>query len=153
LLGFSATSEYHRLQSGEAPVAAPCVLVIDDEPHVRGLWCDFLRFLRYEVEEAASGMEGLERFEHGHYDLVVSDLLMPGLNGWDLARAVRQARDVPVILVTGDRSAIDVGLLQEPGILLLQKPISLIDFQPVVERLLRANMDQTADPGPPRVTV
>jgi two-component system response regulator RegX3 len=130
-------------------VAAPCVLVIDDEPHVRELWCDFFRFLRCEVEEAASGIEGLERFEHGHYDLVVSDLLMPGLNGWDLARTVRQAGSVPVVLVTGDRSAIDVGLLQEPGILLFQKPISLIDFRSVVERLLPASMDQAADPDSP----
>jgi len=129
-------------------MAVPCVLVIDDEPHVRGLWSDFLRFLRCEVDEAASGTEGFQRFQHGHYDLVVSDLLMPGMNGWDLARAIRQTRDVPVVLATGDNTAIDVGLFQEPGILLLQKPINLTDFRSVVERLLLDSVGRDGTEAP-----
>ena len=64
-------------------------LVIDDDAGVRALLCEFLQLLQCGVRDAATGAEGLALIEEGDYDLVVTDLMMPDLTGWDVAGAVR----------------------------------------------------------------
>ena len=68
------------------------ILIIDDEADVRELVADVLAGLGHSVTVAGGGREGLARFETGRYDLVLTDLGMPDLNGWDVARAVKASR-------------------------------------------------------------
>jgi DNA-binding response OmpR family regulator len=78
------------------------VLVIDDEADVRDLVAEVLASHGYRITTAAGGAEGVERFKEGQYDLVVTDLGLPDLNGWDVARAIKFCRaTVPVLLLTG----------------------------------------------------
>ena len=78
------------------------VLVIDDEPDVRDLVADMLASSGHRVTVASGGREGLARLRERAYDLVLTDLAMPDVGGWEVARAVKTVRrDIPVLLLTG----------------------------------------------------
>jgi len=86
-----------------SPHARGTALLVDDEELVRLSTADMLHDLGYDVIEAASAEEALQLLERGEsFDLLVTDHLMPGMNGTDLAGAVRNARPgLPVLLVSG----------------------------------------------------
>jgi CheY-like chemotaxis protein len=97
------------------------VLLIDDEDGVREALRDILISCGNSVEIFRNGREGLRAFEQDHYDVVFTDLGMPGISGWQVAEAIKAKRpDVPVVLVTGwgiqigqpdpDRGPVDVVL-------------------------------------------
>src|SRR6266568_8610364 len=67
-----------------------CILVVDDEPLVVALLADFLRLEGYEVETAKNGRDALAKIQARSYDLVLSDLRMPELDGVGLYRALEQ---------------------------------------------------------------
>jgi len=71
-------------------VTPPRVLVVDDNSAVRDVWCDTLSLLGYEVMPAEDGPTALAHFDTAAYDLVLTDLLMPGMSGWQLAEAIRR---------------------------------------------------------------
>ncbi len=92
----------------DGPERVGSILVIDDEADVRELLADVLGGRGHKVTVAAGGREGLGRFETGRYDLVLTDLGMPDVNGWEVARAVKAARtETPVLLLTGWSDAVD----------------------------------------------
>jgi GAF domain-containing protein len=109
-------------QSRPAAPLLGSVLVIDDEADVRDLVTEVLASNGHRVTAAAGGREGLDRFGAGRYDLVLTDLGMPDLNGWEVARAIKSAhRDTPVLLLTGWADAVDPssanlvnGILKKP---------------------------------------
>jgi PAS domain S-box-containing protein len=87
-----------------AEEAAPLrVMVIDDEEFVRDTLTDMLRVLGHRVTAFASGNEALAAFTAGDFDLVFTDLSMPGMDGWEVAREIRRrfTSDLSIILVTG----------------------------------------------------
>jgi signal transduction histidine kinase/ActR/RegA family two-component response regulator len=78
------------------------ILVVDDEEPVRELLCEILEGEGVEVTTAANGAEALVRFEPGRFDAVLTDLGMPGMNGWELLRRVSERdRQVPLAVITG----------------------------------------------------
>jgi CheY-like chemotaxis protein len=115
------------------------ILVIDDEDEVRETLADMLRENRHEVVVARHGDEGLERFRQAPFDLVLTDLAMPGISGWQVAQAVKVARpDVPVVLVTGWGVELPVEQLRAHGIeRVMTKPFKLQDVLEVVAALRR----------------
>jgi diguanylate cyclase (GGDEF)-like protein len=79
------------------------VLVVEDSPTQAVRVKRVLSSVGFEVEVASDGAEGLERFRAGRFDLVLSDVQMPGRSGYDLCRAIKadpRGRDVPVVLLT-----------------------------------------------------
>src|SRR6266702_1336369 len=95
--------------------AAPRVLVVEDEPNIRELVCLHLGLEGYACEGLADGRQALERAEHERFDLLVLDVMIPGLDGLSLCRAVRNGRsnrDVPILMLTARREESDkvVGL-------------------------------------------
>lgn len=81
---------------------SPCVLVVDDFAPVRHLLAAQLKDAGFGAVEAENGFEALERLSSEPIDLVVTDIRMPGLNGFDLVRAVRElAPSTPVVVITG----------------------------------------------------
>jgi two-component system OmpR family response regulator/two-component system alkaline phosphatase synthesis response regulator PhoP len=98
-----------------AQSAAPRVLVVEDEPNIRELVCLHLRHEGYTCEPEPDGAAALKRAEAEPFDLMVLDVMLPGLDGLSLCRAVRNGRinaDVPILMLTARREESDkvVGL-------------------------------------------
>ncbi|MBI3709590.1 MAG: hybrid sensor histidine kinase/response regulator [Proteobacteria bacterium] len=88
----------------QPPANSPLVLVVDDEPTQRLLFCEGLLAAGCRVEEAEDGQIALARIKSARPDLIVSDAIMPALDGFDLCAAIRQdpaLSDIPVLMVTG----------------------------------------------------
>jgi GAF domain-containing protein/CheY-like chemotaxis protein len=115
------------------------VLVIDDEEDVREALADMLREHRHAVTLAADGAEGLERLRDEAFDVVLTDLAMPGISGWQVAQAVKAARpDLPVVLVTGWGVELPAEQLRAHGVdRVMTKPFRLRDVLEVVASLRR----------------
>ncbi len=88
------------------------ILVVDDEATYRDTLQFNLERDGYEVVTAADGREALEIFESGHQDLVLLDLMLPGMSGQEVCRRIRTFFEVPIIMLTAKDSEIDkiVGL-------------------------------------------
>jgi DNA-binding response OmpR family regulator len=91
------------------------VLVVEDEVNIRELVCLHLRHEGYVCDDVGDGKAALERTRTEHYDLLVLDLMLPGLDGLSLCRAVRNGErnaDVPILMLTARREESDkvVGL-------------------------------------------
>ena len=77
------------------------VLVIEDEPQLRSMLADNLEFDGYQVTAVASGEEGLRAFAHQAFSLLLLDVMLPGISGFDVCRSLRaQGTRVPIILLT-----------------------------------------------------
>lgn len=76
------------------------VLVVDDEPTVREVVAGYLRRDGHEVSEADDGPTALELLDGEKFDLVVLDMMLPGVNGLDILRHIRGKGDMPVIMLT-----------------------------------------------------
>ncbi len=113
------------------------VLVVDDDGLTRELLSRMLKM--YRVDTAESGQQGLALFEKGRHEVVITDLGMPGLTGWDVARTVKQAASgTRVILMTGWDVAIEDQQVQESGVDgVLRKPFDIRQVQLVLAQVWR----------------
>ncbi|MEO8608023.1 MAG: response regulator transcription factor [Chloroflexota bacterium] len=76
------------------------VLIADDDPHIRELASVFLKNEGFEVYEVADGLEALSKLETVKVDLVVLDIMMPNMDGWELCRRLRESYDLPLLMLT-----------------------------------------------------
>jgi len=119
------------------PLQAVQVLLVDDEVQLREMLVEFLQLSGCTVEAVASGAEALEKFRAGKFDVVITDQAMPGMNGDQLAAAIKQqVATTPVILLTGFGMLMQLEALP-PGVdLILSKPIGLADLRAGLARVL-----------------
>ena len=116
----------------------PKILVIDDEPNIRELVSVYLTAAGFEVEGAENGAEGLDRFRSAEPDLVVLDLMLPGMDGRAVCRAIRKESTTPVIMLTARDSDVDkVALLESGADDYVVKPFSPPEFVARVRAVLR----------------
>ncbi|MDP4098172.1 response regulator transcription factor [Paenibacillus sp. P96] len=87
------------------------VLVVDDDPHIRELVKHFLKLEGLEVSEAVDGLDALRILDEIKVDLVVLDIMMPGMDGWELCRELREHTELPLLMLTakGESSQIVKG--------------------------------------------
>jgi two-component system NtrC family sensor kinase len=125
------------------PVAGRRILVVDDEPEVLKVLEDLLELDGHQVEVASNGAEALARLSHESYDLILSDIRMPGLNGRDLYRGLEAEQPWllgRLIFVTGDTVTPDTqALLDETGAAYLTKPFTLEAVRQAIARLLESS--------------
>lgn len=76
------------------------VLVVDDDPVIIELLVSALAEAGVEIYTANNGREGLQQFYAQRPDLVISDVMMPDMDGWEICRIIRQLSDVPIIILT-----------------------------------------------------
>ena len=96
----------------------PHVLVVEDEPNIRELVCLHLGLEGYRCEGIPDGQQALRRTEQERFDLLVLDLMIPGLDGLALCRAVRKGitnHDVPILILTARRDESDKVIGLESG--------------------------------------
>jgi CheY-like chemotaxis protein len=82
----------------------PKVLLVDDYPDAREMYSEYLQFSGFDVLEAANGMEALERAVNGSPDVILMDLSLPVMDGWEATRrlkADKRTADIPVVALTG----------------------------------------------------
>lgn len=123
------------------PREKPVILLVDDNSDVRDLLRDFLE-PAYEILEAGDGLTALHVAQDAHPDLIVSDVMMPRMDGFEFVKAVRSQQDlrtIPLILLTARASeesaieGIDLGADNY-----LQKPVSAAELRSRIARLLEA---------------
>src|ERR1700752_4097631 len=103
------------------PAGRPRILVVDDEAAIRDLLSKTLALAEYDVDLAPDGRTALERLRMIPYDLLITDLKMPGIDGLTVVREARRLKaDIPVIIITGfstEASAIEAVNLGVSGYL------------------------------------
>lgn len=93
-------------------MADATILIVDDERNVSQLARMYLTADGFRVESVTNGADALERVRVSRPDLVVPDLMMPGMDGWEVCRRLRAAGDIPIIILTARTDDVDkiVGL-------------------------------------------
>jgi len=133
------------------------VLVIEDSPDIADLVSLHLRDLDCDVELAADGNRGLDRALAGHYDLIILDLMLPGIEGLELCRRLRAEADyTPILMLTAKSSEVDRVVGLEMGADdYLTKPFSIRELLARVKAIFRrAEVFGKGDTeAPARVTV
>lgn len=118
------------------------ILVVDDEPDNLGVVQKLLQYLGATVTVADNGKEGLAAALESTPHLIITDLSMPVMSGWDLLREARtydNLNDVPVIALTAHAMAGDKERVLQAGFAnYISKPIKVEQFIPDIVRMLRA---------------
>lgn len=78
----------------------PVILVVDDNPQMAKLTQEMVQLAGYKTEVAFSGLEGLDKAREGMPDLILVDLMMPEIDGWELYHRLREFTTIPIIFVT-----------------------------------------------------
>jgi two-component system KDP operon response regulator KdpE len=121
------------------------ILVIDDEPQITRMLRASLQSSGYEVLTANDGVEGLEKFESGRPDLIITDLAMPEMNGIELTEAVRAKGQTPIIVLSvRDTDMMKIKALDRGADDYLTKPFSMPELLARIRAQLR-RIPQDAD--------
>jgi CheY-like chemotaxis protein len=132
--GLRAAGEFHEIKTSKLRV-----LVVDDAPDVTEMIAALVRFAGYEVTTALSASEAFDAARGNHFDAVVSDIGMPGMNGYQLAEALRalpEYKSTPLVAVTGFTMYDDRERARASGFDdFLSKPINPVDLLDVLKRL------------------
>jgi two-component system, NtrC family, response regulator len=130
-------------------IHAPRVLLIDDDPVVRESVQALLEYIGYDCGIAADGPSGLTRFEGETWDLVITDLTLPGMTGWQVIDAIRgRVPGVPVIVITGVDDPSVRTRARQCQVSLLFKPFSLDALKGVLVDALYQRLPSGGLPGP-----
>ncbi len=123
-----------------APARSPLILIVDDNAESRTLYAMYFRAAGFRVEEADQGFQGMEKVFRLSPDIILMDLLMPALDGWEAIRLLKnrpRTRGIPIIALTGDTKENDLKLAKNAGCdLLLLKPCLPEEVCEHVQRLL-----------------
>lgn len=114
------------------------VLIIEDEEHILELLEEILRIGGYEVWKASSGQRGIEIFQQEDIHLVLTDLGMPRITGWEVAKQCKDLKkSVPVVLLTGWKQFLDTWITDSPYVdAVLEKPFRMEEILTTVSCLL-----------------
>ena len=83
------------------------ILIVEDDAAIAAIERDYLEIDHFEVEIASDGVTGLNRGLSGEFDLILLDLMLPGMDGFSVCRKLREKLDIPILMVTARREDID----------------------------------------------
>jgi CheY-like chemotaxis protein len=120
------------------------VLIVDDEPEVAATLADLLRLDGHLIDTVANGRLAVDKLANHDYDLILSDVKMPELNGAGFRREVAQRRPdllSPFVFLTGDGLSADTAaILAKTGTPTIAKPLDVADIRRVSQRILGAQL-------------
>ena len=124
------------------------ILVVDDEPQITKLVRAYLEQSGYQVIQAADGLGAIELFQVRNPDLIILDLMMPGMDGIEVTRNIRTVSKVPIIMLTARTEEIDrlIGLEMGADDYIL-KPFSPREVVARVKAVLRRSKPDSIDPS------
>lgn len=121
------------------------IWIVDDEIRMRRVIADYLHIKGYETREAGDGVEALELFANGEPDLVLLDVMMPRMDGWETCRRIRARSRVPILMLTARSEEEDELLGFELGVdEYITKPFSLKILLARIEAVFRRGDRQNA---------
>jgi CheY-like chemotaxis protein len=128
-------------QAPSSASGAPArILVVDDDPLLIRLLTDMLNVEGYEVDSAENGVAALEKIRHARFDLILSDLHMPQLDGVGLYLALTESTEHPpmkIIFLTGSAGSSELHrFLNESGLPILRKPFNLAELHQIVRKAI-----------------
>ena len=114
------------------------VLLVEDDTHNLQAITIYLKLMGVQVEQARNGYEALHKLDQDAFDVVVSDIRMPGINGLELTKRIHRTRHgLPVVLMTGDPSAPPLSALGESDAVdLLVKPFIPKELLKIIRRVV-----------------
>jgi DNA-binding response OmpR family regulator len=116
----------------------PRILLVDDEHSLQTLLAYPLRKEGYEVVSALDGQEALDRFREGSFDLIVLDVMLPKVDGFEVCRQLRARSTVPIIMLSAKTEELDKVLGLELGADdYITKPFSMREFRSRIKAVLR----------------
>jgi len=123
-------------------------LIVDDEANIRELVGVYLRTAGFTVDEAADGGEALKLVGRGAYDVVILDIMLPGIDGVEVCRRIREHSAVPIIMLTARDSDLEkVAALEIGADDYITKPFSAPEMVARVRALIR-RAGEGRKPGP-----
>ncbi|MES0360753.1 MAG: response regulator transcription factor, partial [Anaerolineales bacterium] len=129
------------------------ILVVEDEPSIAEVVGLYLRRADYKVSIARDGLEAQQKIETRLPDLIVMDLMLPVINGFELTRWLREFSDIPVIMLTARRDEIDrIAGLEMGADDYVLKPFSPQELVSRVRAVLRRTSSKNATPGEKPIT-
>jgi two-component system, cell cycle response regulator DivK len=135
-----------------AETPAPLVLVVDDVDHGREIFAEYLEFRGFRVATAADGLEALDKAFELLPDVILMDLSLPGIDGWEATRRLKQddrTRDIPIIALTAHALAAAHDRAREVGCnAVVTKPCLPKDLELEVRRQLDARTTEGSDARP-----
>ena len=124
----------------QEPAAPARILLVDDDPLITLLLTDMLSLDGYDVDTAPNGVAALNKVQRRRYDLILSDLHMPELDGAGLYQELMTRHAHPpgkIIFLTGTAGASEAHrLVQDTGLPLLRKPFNLVELLALVRKVL-----------------
>ncbi len=127
----------------------PSILLVDDDRELGVLMTEYLSGRGYGIETAADGEEGLRRSVAGGYDLLIVDVMLPGLNGLEVLTQLRRRSDLPVIILTARRDLQSrLAGLAGGADDYLQKPFSPDELVARIAAVLRRTGPRARDAAP-----
>jgi DNA-binding response OmpR family regulator len=121
------------------------ILVVEDDAHFMGILRDYLSWSGFQVREAEDGLAGLDAFDQEQPDIVLSDVLLPFLDGFELATRIKadpRGVDIPIVLMSAvrrDAASIRLDLRDCGAADYLAKPFSMVDLRATLLRCLRGD--------------
>ncbi|HRY14195.1 MAG TPA: response regulator transcription factor [Syntrophomonadaceae bacterium] len=123
------------------------ILIVDDEALIRDLIKEYVSLENFAVDEAADGQQGLDLFQREHYDLIILDVMMPIMDGWNLCRKIRRVSQVPIIMLSARGEEYDKLLGFELGVDdYLTKPFSPKELLARIKAILRRSVGNDSSP-------
>ena len=136
----AAAGDLNGVSAAPATVSGKRILVVDDEDSIRALLRDILRLDRHSVELASSGIEAAQRVAEEGFDVIITDMKMPGMDGATFYREVRRrdpAQARRIIFITGDTVSPDTrAFLQRVSNPVLSKPFKIGPLRDAIEAVL-----------------
>jgi two-component system capsular synthesis sensor histidine kinase RcsC len=114
------------------------ILIVDDAKATRDALSNIFSVMGFKVDVASNGNEGLNLFSKNSFDLVITDLQMPGMDGWNVAFRIKdKSPNTPVVLITGSEKEAVMEKLKGGCVdSVLFKPFRLEDIQEMVQKML-----------------
>lgn len=114
------------------------LLIVEDDEQIADILREYLMNKGYEVNWASTGNEGLEDFKMKTYDLLIVDIMLPGMDGYSLCQSIRWVSDVPILIISARNKELDkIKGLKIGADDYVTKPFSLPEVEARIESLLR----------------
>jgi len=116
------------------------IMVVDDEPDVRLSVSQVLEASGYDIEQAENGSMCIEKLKTFTPDLVLLDIMMPGMSGWDVAAQIKQHenwKNIPIVFLTAKGDDMSVGMGGMSSVDYVVKPFDIMDLKQRVDKILQ----------------